>query len=118
MIFSSMSSRLLYHLGENLVPVREAGDHVYVFTAVRLQLRRRGGDVRLTVTFSRGMSVKENRSARSLQYRAGEDDPPHLGGVQLVEVDVPQPAGLAGEVFRLTASTITRTVQGSWAARM
>jgi hypothetical protein len=40
MIFSSMSSRLLYHLGENLVPVREAGDHVYVFTAVRLQLRR------------------------------------------------------------------------------
>ena len=72
MIFSSMSSRLLYHLGENLVPVREAGDHVYVFTAVRLQLRRRGGDVRLDGDLFPG-NAREGEPLRQIVANAGDE---------------------------------------------
>lgn len=118
MIFSSMSSRLLYHLGENLVPVREAGDHVYVFTAVRLQLRRRGGDVRLDRDLFPG-NVREGEPLRQIvAIPAGEDDPLHLGAFSWSKSMSHSQLVSLVKYFRLTASTITRTVQGSWAARM
>ena len=71
-----------------------------------------------TVTFSRGMSVKENRSARSLQYRPERITRCTWGAFSwLKSMSHSQLVSLV-KYFRLTASTITSTVQGAWEARM
>ena len=70
------------------------------------------------MTFSRGMSVKENRSARSLQYRPERMIRCTWGAFSWSKSMSHSQLVSLVKYFRLTASTITRTVQGSWAARM
>ena len=71
-----------------------------------------------TVTFSRGMSVKENRSARSLQYRPERTTRSTWGTFSRSKSMSHSQLVSLVKYFRLTASTITSTVQGAWEARM
>lgn len=45
-----------------------------------------------------------------IPVHTGENDPASHGDIQLVKVDVPQPACLAGEILPDTASTMMSTV--------
>ena len=86
-------------MGQDLVPVREAGHHVHVLAAAFRQLLGSGGDVRLDGPLLRRQRGEGEPLRQIVAVPAGEDHPLDLGTVELVEVDVPQPAGLTGEVL-------------------
>lgn len=80
-----------------MVPVRKAGDHVQILAALGLDGRRcvrdAGNDLPILDT-GKGEALRQ-----IVAVQAGDDDPLHMGDVELVKVDVPQPACLAGEIL-------------------
>ena len=84
---------------EQLVPVREAGDRVQrLVSRVRQGLRGLGHSVKAE-NFLQGKGGVGETQRQVVDIPAAEDHLPDMGTVQQAEIDVPQPAGLPGEIL-------------------
>ena len=96
---SSISALLLLYQTQQLVPVGEAGHHVQRRVSVPLQQLNGLGYGIASDNLLPGDLRAVKAHSQIVDVLPAENDLFHMRTFQLIEIDVPQPAGLAGEIF-------------------